>query len=192
MIKGRGGLISPFQYFIHQTNPFSPPGQCSQQQARSAKTPKHGSNIDFMGFDAQMCCKDSSKLIRFGIPQGFGQHQAQYFIPADCLCTKRSCNTGITTTGLAGGLSWPYKGLFPAALVERLKRLSAALLSRLLLKQLTRGLFYRLTRKRVNILFYTYLVCDHVFLDLILYILFYFLCIFPYRIDEVTSTPEVP
>ena len=98
----------------------------------------------------------------------------------------------ITTTGLAGGLSWPYKGLFPAALVERLKRLSAALLSRLLLKQLTRGLFYRLTRKRVNILFYTYLVCDHVFLDLILYILFYFLCIFPYRIDEVTSTPEVP
>ena len=67
-----------------------------------------------------------------------------------------------------------------------MRRPPIALLSLQLLKQLFfLGLFYRLTRKRVDQFFYTDLVSHHVLLQLTFYVFFNFLYIFPDGIHKV-------
>ena len=52
-------------------------------------------------------------------------------------------------------------------------------------------LFRRFSRKRIDILFHTYLLCDFIFFDLILYVLRYCRFITSYRIDIISAAPEI-
>ena len=72
------------------------------------------------------------------------------------LAKEKKILVGVKTTGLAGGLIRPYKGLFPALGLKTHRKQFAKRNIIYLLSP--KGLFllvsfYRLTRKRVNILF---------------------------------------
>ena len=100
----------------------------------------------------------------------------------------------VKTTGWAGGLNRPYKGLVPASALRALKtwqsRLCyrhAALIGRLLFV----ALFCRLTRKRVYELLHTDLVCYLVFAQLVLDVFLNCSFITPHSIDKIPSAPEM-
>ncbi len=100
----------------------------------------------------------------------------------------------IITTGLAGGLFWPYKGLLPALSLKtrRMARQPQHHFSAEPLGLFLFALFYRLTRKRVYILFECHLVVLQILFYLILNVLLYLFCIFSYRIHIISSAPEMP
>ena len=100
----------------------------------------------------------------------------------------------VKTTGLAGGLHRPYKGLIQPRLKTH---------ERFANRKFVTGcppsgggsLFafdYRLTRKRVFELSEAHLVAGDVLLKLVPYVLFYCLFISPYRVYIVSPAPEVP
>ena len=98
----------------------------------------------------------------------------------------------IITTSSAGGLLCGYKPVVLAGSKEPLKVRHAHNYHRLALKGFILCLLYWLTRKRVYIFFQCHLIIFHIFLHLISYIFFYFLCIFPNCINIISSTPKMP
>ena len=108
----------------------------------------------------------------------------------------------VMTTGVAGGLIRPYKGL---VLAKRLKTRRTVrqplifygqplkgLLLRLIPSGLLFALFYWLARERVCELFHTQLVLRYIFLQLFPDVLLYRLFVAPYCIHIIPATPEMP
>jgi len=100
----------------------------------------------------------------------------------------------IITTGLAGGLWWPYKGLLPANILRCSKWYAIRSTSFSCNASPTnpKGLFYFFPTKRVNVLFYTYLIFCNIFLQLCANIFRDLFSVFSNCIYIVSSAPEVP
>ena len=95
------------------------------------------------------------------------------------------------TTSSAGGLLCGYKPVVLVGSKEPLKICHVHSYHWQALKGFSLCLIYRLTSKRVDVFLQWHLIIFQIFLHLIFYILFNFLCILTYCVDIISSAPEM-
>ena len=95
------------------------------------------------------------------------------------------------TTSSAGGLLCGYKPVVLAGSKEPLKICHIHSYHWQALKGFRLCLIYRLTSKQVDVFLQWHLIIFQIFLHLIFYILFNFLCILTYCVDIISSAPEM-
>ena len=100
----------------------------------------------------------------------------------------------VRTTGEAGGLHWPYKGLIQLRLKTHERFANRKVITGCPLPGAANylPLVTGFTRKRVCKFFHTYLITCYVFLKLVPYIFPYRLFVTPHCIHIVSSAPEMP